>query len=386
MRIVLILFSTLLASCSYLTTPVLSPYKMEIRQGNYVTAEMREKLKLGMSKQQVRYVLGTPLISDVFHGNRWDYSYRLTQQGKVVDKQLLTLYFEGNNLARIDDGKVAESAPISDKPAALTVPVPPMLPKQDVPKPAAQVDPEADVLKSVQKWATAWSAKNAGDYLAAYAADFKPEGMSRDVWQKQRLDRISKPKVIEVTLSDINVSVADDSRATVSFTQSYRSDGYRDQLEKKTLTLVKQSGAWLIVEESFSKAVKVKAEAQIYVPATVSAQPVGLQAVQDAVNQWAEAWSARDADRYLASYSPSFKPKEMNKAAWEMQRKQRIASAHSIEVKVGGLKVKLHDDNHASATFIQGYRSDVHEDINRKTLLLEKVGETWLIAAEQVAK
>ena len=72
---------------------MLTPYKMDIHQGNFVTADMRGKLKLGMSRQQVRYVLGTPLVNDAFHGNRWDYVYRFEQGGKVVDKQELTLYF-----------------------------------------------------------------------------------------------------------------------------------------------------------------------------------------------------------------------------------------------------------------------------------------------------
>ena len=108
MRIKLILLSTLLASCSYISSPVLSPYKMDIRQGNSIPAEMREKLKLGMSRHQVRYVLGTPMVSDVFHGNRWDYIYMLEQEGKVVEKQRLTLYFEGDNLVRMDDGKAEQ--------------------------------------------------------------------------------------------------------------------------------------------------------------------------------------------------------------------------------------------------------------------------------------
>lgn len=96
MRFILILLSLMLASC-------MTPYKMDIRQGNYVTPEMREKLKIGMTKPQVRYVLGTPTINDAFHGNRWDYVYRLEHGGKVVDKQNLILYFEGDNLTRIDD-------------------------------------------------------------------------------------------------------------------------------------------------------------------------------------------------------------------------------------------------------------------------------------------
>lgn len=109
MRIKIILFSLSLLS------PVLSSctsYKMDIRQGNFVTPDMREKLKPGMTRQQVRYVLGTPMINDAFHGNRWDYVYRLERAGKVTEQQNMTLYFEGEHLARIVDGvQPVEAAP-----------------------------------------------------------------------------------------------------------------------------------------------------------------------------------------------------------------------------------------------------------------------------------
>ena len=100
----LILLSPVLSSCSV--------YRMDIRQGNYVSFDMRQKLKVGMTKAQVRFVLGTPLIMDPFHDNRWDYEYRLLHNHKVIEKQGLTLYFEGDNLVRIVDGsQSAESAP-----------------------------------------------------------------------------------------------------------------------------------------------------------------------------------------------------------------------------------------------------------------------------------
>ena len=111
MRLKIILLSVMLASCSSFSVPLLSPYKMDIRQGNYVTQEMREKLKLGMSRVQVRYVMGVPLIRDAFHANRWDYVYRLEQDHKLVEQQRLTLYFEGDSLARIDDSALSPSAP-----------------------------------------------------------------------------------------------------------------------------------------------------------------------------------------------------------------------------------------------------------------------------------
>lgn len=68
-----------------------------------ITAEMRSKLKVGMTRSQAKAILGTPLVHDAFHANRWDYVYRLEQKGKLVEKQRMTLYFEGENLARIDD-------------------------------------------------------------------------------------------------------------------------------------------------------------------------------------------------------------------------------------------------------------------------------------------
>jgi outer membrane protein assembly factor BamE len=108
----LIFLTLLLASCDSFYIPLLTPYKMDIRQGNFVSPDMREKLKLGMTKAQVRYVLGTPMINDAFHGSRWDYAYRLEHRGKLVESQNLTLYFEGDNLARIIDGdQPAETAP-----------------------------------------------------------------------------------------------------------------------------------------------------------------------------------------------------------------------------------------------------------------------------------
>ncbi|OGT23117.1 MAG: cell envelope protein SmpA [Gallionellales bacterium RIFOXYB12_FULL_54_9] len=110
MHFKIILLSLLLASCGNISipdvVPVPTPYKMDIRQGNFVTAEMREKIKLGMSKSQVKYVLGTPMVSDVFHANRWDYVYRLEQRAKLVEQQRLTLYFENDTLTKIDDSQL----------------------------------------------------------------------------------------------------------------------------------------------------------------------------------------------------------------------------------------------------------------------------------------
>lgn len=86
------------------------PYKMEIRQGNFITPEMRAKVRVGMSRQQVMTALGSPLISDVFHANRWDYIYRYAEKGQLVEQQRLTVFFEADFVKRIDDSQLAASA------------------------------------------------------------------------------------------------------------------------------------------------------------------------------------------------------------------------------------------------------------------------------------
>ena len=110
MRIKLIAISVLLASCSSMsmpTLPSLVPHKPEIQQGNLITPEMRELIKVGMSTAMVRSILGTPLILDPFHVKRWDYVYSLEKGGKLVEKQQrMTLYFDDERLTRIDDSNM----------------------------------------------------------------------------------------------------------------------------------------------------------------------------------------------------------------------------------------------------------------------------------------
>jgi outer membrane protein assembly factor BamE len=126
MRFRLIAISVLLASCSNMSAgkipTLLEPYKMDVRQGNAVTPEMRARLKFGMTRNQVQVVLGTPLIRDPFHSNRWDYYYSFAHQGRLIEQSRLTLYFENDMLARIDDnGKISE-APLQAAPLAPATP------------------------------------------------------------------------------------------------------------------------------------------------------------------------------------------------------------------------------------------------------------------------
>jgi outer membrane protein assembly factor BamE len=84
-------------------------YKLDINQGNYVTVDQVDKLKVGQTRQQVRLALGTPLLIDPFHANRWDYPYLFTRQGRTLEHRQLTLYFVDEKLARWEGDEMPPS-------------------------------------------------------------------------------------------------------------------------------------------------------------------------------------------------------------------------------------------------------------------------------------
>src|SRR5207237_342938 len=81
---------------------------MEIQQGNSITQEMVAQLKPGMSREQVRFVLGTPLLTDIFHGDRWDYVYWREQANGKREQRKLAVFFKDGKLTHLDgDVRVA---------------------------------------------------------------------------------------------------------------------------------------------------------------------------------------------------------------------------------------------------------------------------------------
>lgn len=90
-----------LSSVSILPGCGISPYRLEIQQGNVITQEMLDKLRPAMTRAQVRFVMGTPLVADSFHPERWDYFYEFDRAGNATERRRLTLIFEDDRLARV---------------------------------------------------------------------------------------------------------------------------------------------------------------------------------------------------------------------------------------------------------------------------------------------
>lgn len=120
MRHLIILLALLCASCGS-SVPTIKPFKMDIQQGNVVTSKMMLQLKPGMTKSQVRFIMGTPLIQDPFHKDRWDYFYQMRKGGRVIEERRVIVEFENEALVRIRGDVVpAGTAAQVDDPAPVT--------------------------------------------------------------------------------------------------------------------------------------------------------------------------------------------------------------------------------------------------------------------------
>lgn len=485
MRIKLIVISLMLASCSGVTAPTLpsiTPYKIEIRQGNLVTQDMREKIKIGMTDLQVRAALGTPLIVDPFHANRWDYQYRYEQEGKLIRQQRLTLYFEKDRLARIDEhdmppetqvpqatqtSNLEDVAPAvpelavtmaeSESPAepqviAPNVEIPPVAAEPVIAKPAM---PEAVHQATEQKAegqednaelkkeyirmvalyreganeGSAESQYNLGqmyelgygvpqDYKAAaewyrkagkqgYAKAFfnlgvmisLGRGVNKD--DKKAASRFREAAELgyakaQYTLGMMyakGVGVPKNNKLAMSWYRKAAAQGHEDAaaivkaVPEPVVNQPVTAAPAVIGTVAPVAEVKVEqapeAEPAVNVPRIVSTG--AEQRIADAVKSWAAAWSAQDVEKYLASYAQSFKPAGgMSRAAWEAQRRERVAKPKSIAVELTGMAVSVQGESSARVSFRQSYRADIYKDVTNKILELNKIGDKWLIVSEQV--
>lgn len=105
---ILALSLCLTTACSTLEFP--GVYKLTIEQGNVITQEMVDQLKPGMSREQVEFVMGSPLIRDTFKSDRWDYLYRIKRGDEPSELYRMSIFFEGDHLSHFTGDFIPSSA------------------------------------------------------------------------------------------------------------------------------------------------------------------------------------------------------------------------------------------------------------------------------------
>ena len=109
------------------------------------------------------------------------------------------------------------------------------------------------------------------------------------------------------------------------------------------------------------------------------------EALRKTIDAWRSAWSKGDYDSYLQYYDPAFKGDAKSRAAWEKERRERLANG-DIDLAFENIKIKVEGGGKAQASFAQRYTSKKHSDTGAKKMALHQVGGKWLIVGEQWKK
>ena len=102
----------ILSNCS---SKMLTIHKIDVQQGNAIEHEKVEQLKIGMTKNQVKFLMGSPLITDVFHPDRWDYVFHLIPDYGETERYHLTIFFDGDLVSEIRKGDMPEPDDSADQ-------------------------------------------------------------------------------------------------------------------------------------------------------------------------------------------------------------------------------------------------------------------------------
>ena len=350
---------------------IVTPFRIDIQQGNFVTREMADKLAVGQTREQVRFILGTPLLVDIFHANRWDYVFRVAKGWNAPEKRKLIVFFDaGGRVEKWDadlppavqvDVPAAAAPPSGASPKAADGPAPASLPESDS---KAEVRPVTPAAPPAVPIAPALPAPPAEPLPALAPSLAPPPGAAASA---------AAPPVGPPTLGA-------PPSAPLALVQTASAAPQPPQAPASAAPQPPQapvSVALPVVKVTPDELPAPPAQAQAASPAAVLA----------ALETWRSAWSARDVASYLAMYAPDFKPGTgVSRAGWLAQRHERLVRPSFIVVKVQDPSVTLAGNDAAVAVFTQVFESDTFKETGRKTLGFANLGGKWLIREETFIK
>jgi outer membrane protein assembly factor BamE len=116
-----LLFIFAVSACSFVEDPMakamskMTPYRTEVVQGNFVSKEQAQALRPGMTRRQVKDILGTPLIVSLFHADRWDYAFTIKRQGTAAQQRKLSVFFKNDVFDRVEAEDLPSESEFAEK-------------------------------------------------------------------------------------------------------------------------------------------------------------------------------------------------------------------------------------------------------------------------------
>ncbi len=376
-----VLLLGLVAGCSSVK---IGPHRIDVQQGNALDQENVARLKPGLNRSQVRFLLGTPLVVDPFRTDRWDYVYVYYKAGKLAEQKRITLFFEGDTLARIE-GDLPEPVAAPVAPAAEPRP-------QPQPVPAAPVAPPAPESRAAEPLPLAAEPRPEPQAESASVAPVAPQPAAASA---PTADAQMQPAAAEPAPPAPVAAVAPASvpaKPTAPKTEAATPPAAAETSIVAPLPSPKNAPAYVDprppAELSLTPETNVEQIQPDVIPPFPEPNPASGGSddpVLKSVNEWADAWARRDEEAYLAAYDADFVPQGGgSRADWEKRRRLLLEVARNIEVRIDAPTIERAADGSAIVTFNQFYRSDTYRDAVVKQLRLVERDGRWLIAEEKV--
>lgn len=373
MRYLVLLIAILSASCSS-TLPSFKPYHLDVQQGNVVTSKMMLQLKPGMSKSQVRYVMGTPLLQDSFHQDRWDYLYQMNKGGQVIERRRVILGFKNDGLASVRGDVIqagspgAENAPIASIDDVKTA-------KSD--KTLLAEDAKASWTDRFKFWNDDEKTK-ASKAEAAKAEKLAVKEEAKTSWlDSLQFWKSDKPAVAKAAEAPKVVEVA----KPVEVVKAVEPEQVAAPVVAEQ-PVVAEAPSQPALVEGIKEVVNVEPQQKVVDEAAPADAKAEIAAM---VSAWAEAWRTKNVNAYLNFYSDKFIPESGSRKAWLAQRKQRLAGqSGTIGLKLENVVIDVNGKS-ARVEFLQHYSNGKFADHVSKVLSLNNAQQKWLIVKEAVA-
>ncbi len=418
-----------------------TPYRADIIQGNFVSKEQAALLKPGMSRAQVRDILGTPLLASVFHNDRWDYVFTLKRQGVEPQARKFTVFFKGDSLERFAGDELPNEAEfvaqLDSRPKATKVPlleVPEEVLKEFSLKnppaggtaaPAAAASPAPTVYPALEARAEAPSrAWDASTQRAASAAVVVPAPVvavappaarpapapapapvaAAPVAAAPRAPAPAAPVVVAAapvapvgTPATPAAPAPAPAAAPVPAPAVTRPAPVPSPADPRAVTAVVVAPALAPVPAPQPAAAPAPVAQAPAAPAAAApaarapaapaaAATTGFSSIEPDISafltQWMNDWQTRNANAFFAHYAPEFKGTSGTRQEWEALRRPRIESRLSISIGVLDVRTRVVSPTEARVVFRQAYESDAGSEVGTKAMFLVKRDGRWLIERE----
>ena len=328
--VVIIVLSIVMTGCQLLPENAqLRSYRVLVQQGNVIDESKIDSLKINMTKEQVIFLLGEPVVNNIFNKNRWDYVYYRKKYPELTQLNMVSIFFKENNvismkrISKNNEGLFEINASNND------------LPEFSKNNEVASVN---NIFDDIELESTK------GDEIKNNIND-EDESIDYEeqVFSKNKIDK------------DNDISQQDEKTE-------------KSEIIKEKIKDIK------VKEVQFSENIKRKSDYEV---------------VQSVIDEWKSSWENKDMKKYFSFYIDDYSSKYFNNhELWKNDRKKRIENKSSIEIKITDLNITFNIEKNETANikFIQNYKSEKYSDEVVKIIVLIKENFSWKIFSEEILK